>query len=110
MPDDSQKDWKEPLSPRDIELWTRQEITDANRAHELRVKELTEIARACSSGEITAQQANEQHDRYYARWGDALPTISVGPQTTDEQIIKSLDEAAQRRKAEIRTKAEGRFR
>jgi len=98
MSDDSQKDWNTPLSLRDIEMWTRQEITDANRAHALRVKELTEIARACSSGEITAKDANELHDRYYTRWKDALPSITVGPDTTDEQIIKALDAEASREK------------
>ena len=106
MPDDSQN---ELLSPRDIELWTRQELIDANRAHALRVRELTEIASACLSGTLTDRQANQMYDRYYARWGDALP-ISVGEQTTDEKIVRSLDEAAERWKVASKFRAESRQR
>lgn len=108
MADDDQETWKRFMSPAEIGQWARQEITDANRAHALRVRELNEIARAYGAGEITPKEADERHDRYYERWGDALPTISVGPQTTDEEIIRSLDAAAERRKAMIRT--EGRYR
>jgi hypothetical protein len=110
MPDDAQEDWRKPLSPLDVEIWVRQEVADANKAHELRVKELTEISRAYSSGEMTAKEADDARFRYYDRWGDALPAASTGPGVTDEQIIKSLDEAAERRKADIRRRAESRYR
>jgi hypothetical protein len=110
MADDKQETWANYMSPAEISQWARQEITDANWAHVLRVRELTEIERAYTAGEITAKEADARHGRYYERWGDALPTISVGPETTDEQIITSLDEAAERRKAMVKTRSEGHCR
>jgi hypothetical protein len=110
MPDNRRNDYGEFLSPKDVASWVRQEIADADKAHELRVKELAEIAHAYSAGEVTPEQADQLHTRYYERWGDALPSISTGPGVTDEQILKSLDDAAALRKAQIRLKVEGRYR
>ena len=110
MADDSREDWSKPLSPHDVEIWVRQEVADATKAHELRVKELTEIARSYSLGQISPEEADEARFRYYDRWGDALPTISTAAGVTDEQIIESLDEAAKHRKAKIQQRTEGRLR
>jgi hypothetical protein len=99
MPNGTPKDWKEPLSPRDIELWVRQEVADVEKASELRVKELKELARAYSAGDISPEQADALHSRYHERWREALPGAVTGPGISDERILELVDRAAAHEKA-----------
>ena len=43
------------LSPKDIQKWALQEITDSAKAHELRVKDATELATAYALGELSPE-------------------------------------------------------
>jgi hypothetical protein len=80
------------LSPQDMRSWMRQEIRDAAKAYELRVRDLTEFVTAYALGEITAQQADERNWQYHVRWGEALPGICATDSVTDEQILAAVDE------------------
>ena len=82
------------LSPQEMRAWTQREIADAQKALELRTKELTELARAYESGEITPEKADELHSRYYHRWGEALPGSRATQGKTDQQILSEIDKAA----------------
>ena len=90
------EDWFEDfLTPDEIRQWAEREITDATKALDLRRKEVTEIARAYSAGEITAEKADELHSRYNHRWGESLPGATVGDGLrTDEQLLADIDKAA----------------
>lgn len=94
MPDGKQEDDEEPekfLPPKDIQSWARQQIKDAAKEFELRVKEVTSLAIAYSAGEITPDQAEERYSRYYHRWGDTLCGVSVGDDWPDDKIIAKID-------------------
>lgn len=110
MPDESQNDWREPQSPGEIELWTRQEIADVEKASELRIRELKELTRTYSAGEISAEEADALHSRYYARWPEALPGASTGPGVSDEQLLEKIDQQVERGKVGLRSRTEGRYR
>ena len=84
------------LSPEDIRLWTETEVQNAKRAYDLRVKELQQLSTEYSAGKLTAQQADEAHTRYYARWGEALRGAYAEADTTDEAILQQLDEITRR--------------
>lgn len=79
------------LSVADMRQWLHQEIKDSAKAMELRLKEATDLVTAYSAGELTAEQADELHSRYYHRWGEALPGAMVNKGTTDEEILSRID-------------------
>jgi hypothetical protein len=82
------------LTPKDIQQWAAREIADATKALELRKKEVTEIARAYTAGEITPEKADELHARYNHRWGESLPGTTVGDGLrTDEQLLAEIDKS-----------------
>jgi len=91
QPDAQDEDY---LSPRDISSWAHQEIKNAGKAFELRVKELTDLAFTYSAGEITPEQADEKHSRYYHRWGEALLGTTCREGVTDEHLLLEIDKAA----------------
>ncbi len=93
MPGAKQDGEEDYLSVRDIRQWAEREIREATKALELRTKELTDLVRAYSAGEITPQKANELHSRYYRRWGEALPGVVAPEALTDEQILGTIDRA-----------------
>jgi hypothetical protein len=95
------------LSPEDMRKWLLQEIADTAKASELRIKEGAEIVAAYSSGQISPGEANGRFLRYDQRWGEALPGTHVFPGTTDEQLIKSIDEA---RSSQLREAVQARLR
>jgi hypothetical protein len=90
------EDWFEDfLTPKEIQQWAAREIADATKELELRKKEVTEIARAYTAGEISPEKADELHSRYYHRWGESLAGTTVGDGLrTDEQILAAIDKAA----------------
>jgi hypothetical protein len=79
------------LSPKDVRNVVEQEIKDSAKAHELRTRELTELAVAYEQGKITPEQADERMDRYQKRWGEALRGTSATPNVTDEEILAKID-------------------
>lgn len=79
------------LSPTEMRKWAEQEIKDVNKAAELRVREVNEIARAYSAGEITPEKADELQYKYDVRWGEALRGTNAVEGRTDEQILAAID-------------------
>ena len=89
------KEDEEFLTPDEMRQWAEREIKDATKALELRSKEVTEIVRAYSAGEITPEKADERYARYNDRWGESLPGTTVGDGLkTDEQLLAEIDKAA----------------
>jgi len=89
-----EEDWFEDfLTPDEIRQWTEREIRNARKALELRVKELAEIEKTYSAGEITPEKADELHSRYYHRWGEALPGAMAWEGRTDEEILAQIDKS-----------------
>jgi hypothetical protein len=89
--DEGSKDF---LTPKEIQQWADREIADATKALKLRKKEVTEIARAYTAGEITPEKADEMHARYNQRWGESLPGTTVGDGLrTDEQLLAEIDKS-----------------
>lgn len=92
-----EEDWFEDfLTPNDMRQWAEREVRAATKALELRTKEVTEIARAYSAGEITPEKADELHARYNHRWGESLPGAMASEGRTDEQIMAAIDKATGR--------------
>ena len=81
------------LSAEDIRLWVEQEIKNARRALSLRVKELSDLTTAYSKGDLTPEQADEAHSRYYHRWGEALPGATAHETLSDQEILAQVDQA-----------------
>src|SRR5580698_11001684 len=97
MADPEHPDRSEPsddyLSPQDIRIWAEQEIKDARRALDLRVKDLTQMSTAYANGTLTPEQADEAHSRYYHRWGEALPGATTSEFVSDDEILTMVDKA-----------------
>jgi len=91
MPNEDTSDKPDYLTPKDIQKWALQEITDSAKAHELRTKEATELATAYALGELTPAQAHERFFRYDHRWGETLPGTQAFKGSTDEQILAAID-------------------
>jgi len=73
--------------------WAQQEIRDATKALELRVRSISELAAAYSAGEITAKEANDRFDQHQERWGEALPGASAADGRRDAEILEDMDRA-----------------
>jgi hypothetical protein len=92
---DGEDSFEDFLKPDEMRQWAEREIRDATKALELRKKEVTEIARAYSAGEITPEKADELHALYNHRWGESLPGATVGDGLkSDEQLLADIDKAA----------------
>lgn len=79
------------LSPKDMRQWAEQEIKDVNKAAELRIREVNEIVRSYSAGEITPEKADELQYKYTCRWGEALRGTNAVEGMTDEKILAAID-------------------
>jgi hypothetical protein len=79
------------FSPKEMRQWAEQEIKDVNKAAELRIREVNEIVRAYSGGEITPEKAGELQFKYDHRWGEALRGTNAVEGRTDEQILAAID-------------------
>ena len=96
------------LTPKDMRQWAQQEIQDAAKGLELRIRELTGFVGAYSAGEISPEKADELHSRYYHRWGESLPGHSVSENVTDEQLLAGIDKAAEAINGPFMTPAQAR--
>jgi hypothetical protein len=80
-------------------------MREGARALDLRARELFDLVDAYSSGRITPEKAEELQNRYYDRWGEALPGVMQGdigdPPVPDERILAKVD-AANRTRHEAR--------
>jgi hypothetical protein len=91
MPDDTHTDDSQPISVRDMRNWMNQEIADAAKALEMRLKDISNLVASYSAGEVTPEQAEEMQSRYYHRWGESLFGATVGDGIPDEQILAKID-------------------
>src|SRR6185312_1311858 len=85
------EDWSFP-DPKGMSVWLQQEISDIQRAAELRIKEATAFVTAYAIGEISPKEAEERSYRYSRRWGDVIPGVGNTGGMSDEQILSTLDE------------------
>ena len=83
------------LSPKDMRNWLGREIKDATKALELRVREVTDFVTAYAQGELTPEEADERHSRYYHRWGESLPGVAASETLTDGEILAAIDRSAE---------------
>jgi hypothetical protein len=80
------------LSPKDMQGWMRQEIKDATKALELRIREATDFVSEYALGNLTPQEADERWSRYQHRWGEALPGATASEGLTDDEITRKIDQ------------------
>jgi hypothetical protein len=81
----------EHLSVADMQDWLRQEIMDATKAAELRLKQASELVIAYAKGELSPAETSERLFDYDQRWGSALRGATAAAHLTDEQILKRID-------------------
>jgi hypothetical protein len=81
------------LTPKEIQQWLMQEILDSAKAHELRVRDATELATAYALGELTPEEAHERFLQYDNRWGESLPGTHAFKGSPDDQLLASVDKA-----------------
>jgi hypothetical protein len=74
-----------------MQRWLEREITDIQKAAELRIKEATRFVGAYARGELSAEQAADRTYEYDSRWGDALPGGFRSQGLTDEEILTTID-------------------
>jgi hypothetical protein len=79
-------------SPKGMSSWLEREITDIQKAAELRIKDATRFVNAYARGEISKDEAEEHSYAYSQRWGDVLPGVMRTGGLKDEEILKTLDE------------------
>ena len=79
------------LSPADMRKWMDDEIRQSTKALELRTRDLTSFVTAYCAGELTPQQADELHSRYYRRWGEPIPGVSLVGNIPDEEVLAQID-------------------
>lgn len=79
------------LTLEELQSWFNQEVKDSTKAHELRVKDATEILQDYRSSKITGDEVMDRLHAYDRRWGEALPGTSATEGITDEMILKSID-------------------
>lgn len=82
-------------SAKDLRHFLDQEITLTTKGADLRIRELTQLVTAYAAGEITPEEANKQFDRYYDKWGDALPGgVMIAQGESDEAILAAIEGTA----------------
>lgn len=81
------------MSVKDMQGWLREEIRDSAKAHELRVKDATELVTAYADGQLTTEEAMERLNQHDRRWGEALFGASAFPGLTDKEILDRIDAA-----------------
>jgi hypothetical protein len=90
LPRDSTKDW--PANLGELLEWYGHEVTDVNRAAQLRIQEATELVTACLNSEITLEEAGNRAVAVHTRWSDAFPGgIEQVRGMTDEEIYKAME-------------------
>jgi hypothetical protein len=73
--------------------WLDREITDIQKAAELRIREATGFVTAYALGEITAEDAARLSNKYDERWEAPLPGVFRSRGLSDDEILAKIDEA-----------------
>jgi hypothetical protein len=93
MTDQEEHDRAGTLSVRDMQEWLKDEVRDSAKAHELRVKDATELVTAYAEGKLTTEQAMERMVQFDHRWGEALFGSAARPGIPNETILQEIDAA-----------------
>lgn len=95
MADQESPSDRDTLTPAQMHGWLKEEIRDAAKAFELRVKEATAFVTAYALGELSPAEARQHMVAYDQRWGEALFGASANQGTNDDAIIAAIDRARQ---------------
>lgn len=79
------------LTPQEMRAWLKDEVRDAAKAFELRVKDATELVTSYALGEISPERMNERLLAYDLRWGEAL--FGASADVSDLEILNRIDAA-----------------
>ena len=79
------------LSADDMRGWLEREITDIDKAKELRVKEATGFVEAYAQGEIAQDEMERRMYEYSCRWGEPLPGVPRSEGMSDDQILARIN-------------------
>ena len=100
------KDESDYPSPQEMRDWAQREIANAQKAAELRTKELADLVSTYSAGAISPEKAHELQARYFHRWGEALGGYSPSAQVSDEKLLEVVDKIAEANNGPFKTPAE----
>ena len=110
MPQDSNHDNRNNLSATDMQNWLQHEISDVQKAADLRIKDATKLVRQYVAGEISPQEVEDLIYAYSERWGDALPGVLSSRGMSDEAILQTIDQSRHPNFAERLRRATNRER
>ena len=77
----------------DAHSWLQSEIEHSTKALELRLREAGEIVHLYARGEIKPHELSVRQNKYYSRWGDALPFGKSTEGIRNDEIVSAVDEA-----------------
>jgi hypothetical protein len=101
---DSKYDW--PANLGELLEWYGHEITDVNRAAQMRIASATKIVDDCVKEKISLEEVVERLREHDDRWRDIFHGgVSHVGGMTDEEIYKAIDEAHKRRAKEYRERS-----
>lgn len=103
---DSKYDWPKNLA--ELLEWYGHEITDVNRAAQMRIAAATRIVDDCVKGKSSLEEAGQRVlGEYDDRWRDVFyGGVNQVRGMTDDEIYKAMDEARKRRAKEDRESPE----
>jgi hypothetical protein len=93
VPDPDKNKDEEFLTPKDLQMWLKQEVADSTKALELRLQEATSLVTDYSQGKITPEEATRRAVAFDWRWGEALPGTNTAPGRSNEEILEAIDQA-----------------
>jgi len=72
----------------------RDEIRSVNKAAELRIAELSDMAVKYAAGQLTPEQATDGYYRHADKWGAAIPGVFHVQGVSDQEIQAAMEQAA----------------
>jgi hypothetical protein len=90
------------LSPADMKLWLRVEMTGVRLAAERRIQEAKGLMERYASGQLNQEEANRLLEEYEKKWGHGTQDADVGWQIWDEaarEVYGSHTATSKRRKS-----------
>jgi hypothetical protein len=99
MPEQDASHDSDLISAGDLRTLLSQEVRDAAKAFELRIRELSELTTAYAAGEITPREANSRYRAFQDRWGDALLGATAADGVSDQRILEDIDRIRAQREA-----------
>ncbi len=78
--------------PKGLQRWLEREITDIQKAAELRIRDAANFVNEYARGEISKDDAERRSFEYAQRWGDAIPGVMSTTGLSDGEILARLNE------------------